>query len=144
VQRVKRCFECVTSHQSHFPFNPQVPSRASALATDCEVEVFADPKNSMTELLQNEALGIHLSFSRGTITQTHRVLQGKPSNRSSTPSMEWSTVCTVSLPHQRILWVSLPSRATPTGILRFTDDPPHQGNVTYGTLGSGVPTSRGF
>lgn len=39
AQRVKRCFE------------------ASALATDCDVEVFADPKNSMTELRQNAALG---------------------------------------------------------------------------------------
>jgi len=39
TQRVKRCFE------------------ASALATDCEVEISADPKNSMTELRQNEALG---------------------------------------------------------------------------------------
>jgi len=39
AQRVKKCFE------------------ASALATDCEVEVFADPNDSMTELIQNEALG---------------------------------------------------------------------------------------
>lgn len=39
TQRVKRCFE------------------ASALATDCQVEVSVDPENSMTEMRQNEALG---------------------------------------------------------------------------------------
>ncbi|KAF9653527.1 hypothetical protein BDM02DRAFT_3087288 [Thelephora ganbajun] len=39
VQRVKKCFE------------------ASALATDCGVEVDADPKGSMKELIQNKDLG---------------------------------------------------------------------------------------
>ena len=41
----------------------KVVLRASALATDCEVEVIADPEKSMKELRQNKALGMDLSFS---------------------------------------------------------------------------------
>jgi hypothetical protein len=43
--------------------DPQSVSRASALATDCKVEVDADPKNSMKELRQNKALGTDPSLS---------------------------------------------------------------------------------
>jgi hypothetical protein len=42
--------------------DPQFVSRASALATDCEVEVAADPKRSVKEVRQNKALGMDLSF----------------------------------------------------------------------------------
>ena len=42
--------------------DPQFMSRASALATDCEVEVVAGPEKSMKEVRQNKALGIDLSF----------------------------------------------------------------------------------
>lgn len=38
--------------------DPQVVSRASALATDCQVDVVADPKKSVAELRQNKALGM--------------------------------------------------------------------------------------
>jgi len=38
--------------------DPQSVSRASALATDCEVEVVAGPERSMMELRQNKALGM--------------------------------------------------------------------------------------
>ena len=38
--------------------DPKFVSRASALATDCEVEVIADPEKSMMELRQNKALGM--------------------------------------------------------------------------------------
>ena len=48
-------------HLPDDPTNAQFVSRASALATDCEVEVSADPERSMMELRQNEALGTDLS-----------------------------------------------------------------------------------
>jgi len=51
-------------HLPDDPSDPQLVSggRASALATDCEVEVSADPEMSMMELRQNEALGTDPSF----------------------------------------------------------------------------------
>ena len=50
-------------HLPHDLFNLKIVLRASALATDCEVEVIADPEKSMKELRQNKALGMDLSFS---------------------------------------------------------------------------------
>lgn len=123
-----------------------ISSRAAALATDCEVEVNADPKNSMTELRQNKVLGtnlpIHLIFRN---KPAHHSLQGKHSNKSSTPSMEWSIECTVSLRRRQISWVSHTMPRTSMHTTSWlTDVHFHQGNVTYGELGSGVTSSGRF
>ena len=71
-------------------------------------------------------------------------LQGEHSNKTSTPSMDWSIVSTASLQRQRTLWVLFPSPPTSADVLRFADNPSYQGNVTYGNLSSGLSTSRGF
>jgi hypothetical protein len=68
--------------------DPQFVSRASALATDCEVEVAADPKRSVTgsETEQGSWYGPVLLTLNAKLT--YRLLQGRRSNRSSTRSTE--------------------------------------------------------
>ena len=106
-------------HLSYYLFNLQIASRASALATDCEVEVVADPMKSMMELRQNKALGMDPPLSP-RITITSRICgipQGKRSSGFSTRSTGWSIECMVSLLHRQISWVFHPSRPVPMHIL---------------------------
>lgn len=121
------------------PLNPRVPSRASALATDCEVEVFADPKNSMTELVQNEALGITSVFL--PLNNNQNVLGSLGQAFEQIFNAKYGVVDRLyGIASASTDFVGAPSPKT--DILRFADNPLHQGNVTYGILSPSVPTRR--